>query len=292
MLLGGIVIIDFHKKYFRFLVVLLVIVFTITGCSSYKTFANVENERIKISYIDVGQGDSELIQVNNKNLLIDAGPSQNTDKLISFLKSQKIRKLDYVIATHPHEDHIGGMPAIIKKYPIDKFYAPKIIANTQFFENMVTALKDKDMKIYPAKSGMSIDLGKNTKCNIIAPNNNKYENLNDYSIVLVISYKNCKFLFTGDAENLSEEEILNNNYDISCNVLKIGHHGSKTSSSDEFLDKTRANIAVISCGKDNDYGHPNKTTLEKLKRHNIKIYRTDLEGNIILTSNGNSIFKY
>lgn len=286
------IIIKLCKRYLEIVIIFLLLILTITGCADLKTSSNLNKNQLKISYIDVGQGDSILVQVNNKNLLIDAGPSENTDKLVSFLTKQKIQRLDYVIATHPHEDHIGGMPAVIKKYHIVNFYAPKVITNTTFFENMILALKNKNIKIYQAKPEMTLDLGKDVDCNIIAPNSSNYEDLNNYSVVVKLSYKNCKFLFMGDAQSLSEEEMLDNNIDVSCDVLKIGHHGSKTSSSEQFLDRAKPRIAIISCGKNNDYGHPHKKTLKELKKRNIQIYRTDLDGNIILLSDGNKIFKY
>ncbi|WP_241428140.1 ComEC/Rec2 family competence protein [Clostridium sp. DJ247] len=285
-----------YKSFLRLFIILVVLVFSLTGCNgednNTKSASNTSSENsIKISYIDVGQGDSVLIQINNKNLLIDAGPAESNDKLMSYLSKQNIKKFDYIITTHPHEDHIGGMSSIIKKYNIGEFYAPKVTTNTKTFETMVNALKSKNIKITAAKSGMNLDLGKNTKCEIIAPNNTKYEDLNDYSIVVKITYGSSKFLFTGDAEKTSEKEILSKNYDISSDVLKVGHHGSSSSSSKAFLDKVSPKIAIISCGKNNDYGHPHRETLNELKNRNVKVYRTDVDGTIILTSDGNKIVK-
>ncbi|WP_373845009.1 ComEC/Rec2 family competence protein [Clostridium sp.] len=286
---------NYIKKYFNIIVLLISITFLISGCvdlkSSQTSNLSTNSSEFVVHYIDIGQGDSELIQINNKNLLIDAGPTKNTNKLLSYLNSINIKKLDYVIATHPDEDHIGGMSTIIDTYPIGKFYAPKKTVTTRTFENMITELKSKNMKINVPTAGMHLDLGENTKAEIIAPNNNNYEDTNNYSIVLKISYGNTKFLFTGDAEKLSEKEILDKNYDISSNVLKVGHHGSSNSTSDEFLDKISPEIAIISCGENNKYGHPHKETLRKLKKRNIRIYRTDIDGTIILTSNGRDIVK-
>ncbi|WP_333861259.1 ComEC/Rec2 family competence protein [Clostridium sp.] len=286
---------NYIKKYFNIIVLLISITFLISGCvdlkSSQTSNSSTNSSEFVVHYIDIGQGDSELIQINNKNLLIDAGPTKNTNKLLSYLNSINIKKLDYVIATHPDEDHIGGMSTIIDTYPIGKFYAPKKTVTTRTFENMITELKSKNMKINVPTAGMHLDLDENTKAEIIAPNNNNYEDTNNYSIVLKISYGNTKFLFTGDAEKLSEKEILDKNYDISSNVLKVGHHGSSNSTSDEFLDKISPEIAIISCGENNKYGHPHKETLRKLKKRNIRIYRTDIDGTIILTSNGRDIVK-
>lgn len=285
----------FFKKYLTIFVALLIVVLSFTGCTSSKTADNSKNANaqniMKVSYIDVGQGDSILVQVNGKNLLIDAGPNESTDKLMSYLSKQNIKKLDFIVATHPHEDHVGAMDTVIKKYDIGEFYAPKKMATTKTFENMVNALKSKNIKINAATAGVSLDLGENVKCEMVAPNGTNYENLNNYSAVIKITYGNSKFLFMGDAEKLSEKEILNKNYDISSDVLKLGHHGSSSSSSKAFLDKVSPKIAIISCGKNNDYGHPHKETLEEMKKRNIQVYRTDIDGSIVLVSDGKKISK-
>jgi Predicted hydrolase (metallo-beta-lactamase superfamily) len=285
----------FYKKYLSLFATLLIIVFSFIGCTSSNTtdsskYTSTENT-MKVSYIDVGQGDSILVQVNGKTLLIDAGPNDSTDKLMSYLNKQNIKKLDFIVATHPHEDHIGAMDTVIKKYNIGEFYAPKKMTTTKTFENMITALKSKNIKINTAAAGVSLDLGKNVKCEMIAPNGKDYENLNNYSAVIKITYGNSKFLFMGDTEKLSEKEILNKNYDISCDVLKLGHHGSSSSSSKAFLDKTAPKIAIVSCGKNNDYGHPHKETLEEMKKRNVQVYRTDIDGSIVLISDGKKISK-
>ncbi|QAT41145.1 ComEC/Rec2 family competence protein [Clostridium sp. JN-9] len=269
----------------------LIIILLIPLFNVKSTHPEADNNKIKIHYIDVGQGDSILVQVNNINLLIDAGPYENTSKLISYLNKQHIKKLHYIIATHPHDDHIGAMSEVIKKFNIGEFYAPKKAESTTAFQNMVLELKNKNKKINIAKAGVSIDLGNKANCEILAPNNSEYKETNNYSAVIKITYGNSKFIFTGDAEKLSEKEMLEKNYDLSSEVLKVGHHGSTTSSSTEFLDKVNPEIAIISCGKGNMYGHPNKGTILNLKYRNIQIYRTDIDGNIVIVSNGNSIEK-
>lgn len=285
----------FYKKYLAIFAAFFLIISSFIGCSSSKTIdsskdANNQNV-MKVNYIDVGQGDSILVQVNGKNLLIDAGPNSSTDKLVSYLNKQNIKKLDFVVATHPHEDHIGAMDTIINKYNIGEFYAPKKTTTTKTFESMVNALKSKNIKINAATAGVSLDLGKNVKCEMIAPNAPNYEDLNNYSAVIKITYGNSKFLFMGDAESLSEKEILNKNHDVSSDVLKLGHHGSSSSSSKAFLDKVSPKIAIISCGKNNDYGHPHKETSTEMKKRNIQVYRTDIDGSIVLISDGKKISK-
>ncbi|ABS42587.1 ComEC/Rec2 family competence protein [Clostridium botulinum] len=274
------------------LLICLSIVFT--ACSQQSSNAvntsNKSNE-LKVHYIDVGQGDSILVQTKDKNILIDAGTRKSSDSLISYLKKQHIKKLDYVIATHPHEDHIGGMPKVIEEFEISNFYAPKKTANTKIFKDMILQLKKKNLKINVAKKGISLDLSNNSSLDFLAPVKDNYENTNDSSAVIKLTHGNTKFLFTGDAEKTSEKDILNSNEDLSSNVLKVGHHGSHSSSSKEFLDKINPKIAIISCGKNNDYGHPHKETMKELNKRNIEVYRTDIDGNIVLTSDGENIKK-
>lgn len=248
------------------------------------------SNKMLVHYIDVGQGDSVLIQVNNKNLLIDAGPKDSKENILSYLKSLDILKLDYIIATHPHEDHIGNMSSIINKYKIGKFYAPRIQHTTTAFEKMIESLISKNLKINVIKKGTdTIDLGENIQINVLSPNNDEYSNLNNYSPIIKIEYGNNSFLFTGDAENQVEEEVLALKSNIKADVLKVGHHGSSTSTSQSFFNAVNPSIAVISLGLDNKYGHPNDKLIDLLNSNNTIVYRTDLYGTIILSSDGNEI---
>ncbi|MBY6929773.1 ComEC/Rec2 family competence protein [Clostridium botulinum] len=241
---------------------------------------------MEVHYIDVGQGDSELIQIGNQNILIDAGCNDN--KALNYLKSQGISKLDYIIATHPHEDHIGGMTSVINNFEIGEFYAPKVNHTTKTFENMIKALQNKGLKLTAPTIGDTLTIG-NATMQFLAPNSSKYQDLNNYSIVCKLKYGNTSYLFTGDAESLSEGEILAKQLDISADVLKLGHHGSHSSTSQAFLDKVNPKYAIVSCGKGNDYGHPHQETIDKLNAKNINILRTDVSGTIISTSDGNNI---
>ncbi|WP_010239921.1 ComEC/Rec2 family competence protein [Clostridium arbusti] len=292
------------KKIGVFLFIFSTFIFLLSGCNSSLNDVisklttnssivriNSDPRELTVHYIDVGQGDCTLVQINKKNLLIDAGPKDAEDKVLSYIKTQGITKLDYIIATHPHEDHIGGMSLVLKNFKVGEFIAPKIYnpPNTSDFKDLIQGLKAKNMKINVLTPGDNINLGENIQCQVLAPNHSSYDNLNNYSIVLKITYKNSKFLFNGDAEEESENEILSNGFDVSCDILKLGHHGSKTSTSEDFLKEASPKIAIISCGKNNDYGHPHKITLDKLASINSKIYRTDLHGNIVLSSDGNQI---
>ncbi|WP_459480524.1 ComEC/Rec2 family competence protein [Clostridium saccharoperbutylacetonicum] len=288
----------FNLRNKSILVILIILTF-FSFKLGYNYFIVKENEPFKpdpnimlVHYIDVGQGDSILIQVNNKNLLIDSGPNSDEKKLFNYLSSLYIDKFDYVIATHPHEDHIGNMAKIIKEYNVLEFYAPKIQSTTKTFEKMLDTLKSKHLKINVIKKGTnSIDLGHNTKVTVFSPIKDFYEDLNNYSPVIKIEYGNTSFLFTGDAQKEVEKEILDNNENISANVLKIGHHGSSTSTSTNFLKKVNPMISVISVGKDNIYNHPYEGTINLLNMNKITIYRTDIDGNILLYSDGYKIAK-
>ncbi|MDS0524734.1 MBL fold metallo-hydrolase [Clostridium sp. SHJSY1] len=285
------------KKKIFILIYILFIPMTAICCEHDKI--NLENlsQNINVHFINVGQGDSILIQVNNKNLLIDSGPKDSKKNIINYLDNLNIKKIDFLLATHPHEDHIGNMSEIIKKYDIKTFYSPKVISTTKSFESMIDALKSKNLKINILKAGSSsIDLGENTSVSIFSPNKDKYmsgntENLNNYSPVILIRFGKNKFLFTGDAEKDVEKEILSSNIDIKADILKLGHHGSSTSTSEEFLNAVNPSIGVISVGEDNSYGHPHKEVLNLLNSKKIKILRTDIDGDIILSSDGKNIFQ-
>lgn len=277
------------KKSFHIILnfILIILLFQ-CSINTKETNIQINKNTLQVHFIDVGQGDSILIQVNNKNLLIDSGPNKSEDKLKKYLKKLNISKFDYIIATHPHEDHIGNMSYIINNFDVLNFYAPKVENSTKAFETMVESLIRKDLKIKVLKANIkSIDLGKNIVVDVFSPLSNSYEDLNNYSPIVKISYGNTSFLFTGDAEELSENEVLNAGFDLKCDVLKIGHHGSSSSTSEIFLKASNPSIAVISVGEDNTYGHPTDTVLSRLKE--TKIYRTDINGNIVITSDGLSL---
>ena len=247
-----------------------------------------------VHYIDVGQGDCILIQVNNKNLLIDSGPSSNRKELLDYLEKLNIKKLDYIIATHPHEDHIGNMDTIIRRYNIESFYSPKVTHSSTTFENMISSLVDKNLKINILNKGVSgIDLGKNTSVSVYSPLENLYtDNLNDYSPIIKITFLNNSFLFTGDAEISTENTVLSQNENLKCDILKVGHHGASTSTSHDFITAVNPSVAIISVGKNNSYGHPTPETLSRLNSLNIKTIRTDINGTIIAISDGKNINIY
>lgn len=261
---------------------------SITAIPTSGTPPPTSTTETEVHFIDVGQGDAILIQLSSgKNILIDAGESSSP--VISYLKQAGVKKLDAVIATHPHSDHIGGMADVIQAFDIGSFYMPKVSHTTKTFENMIDAVKNKGLKATEAKAGASIDVGQGFMAFFVAPNSASYDNLNNYSAVLKLEVGQSAFLFTGDAEELSENEIVRGGSNLQSNVLKVGHHGSKSSSTASFLNAVKPQYAVICVGSDNKYGHPTDEVLTRLQAVGAKIYRTDTQGTIIITSNGNNI---
>nr|WP_298126707.1 ComEC/Rec2 family competence protein [uncultured Clostridium sp.] len=279
----------FNNKFFKilssiFIVIIFILFFNLNNNANFKN-------KMIIHYIDVGQGDCILIQVNNKNLLIDSGPSTNMKYLLNYLKKINIKKFDYIIATHPHDDHIGNMDTIIKRYNVEKFYSPKVTTSSDTFDSLLSALVDKNLKINVLKKGSSqINLGKNVTLKVLSPSKDfTSDNLNNYSPIIKINFLNNSFLFTGDAETSDENLVLFENNDLKADVLKVGHHGSSTSTSLDFLNSVDPSVAIISVGKNNSYGHPSQKVLSLLDESNIKTLRTDISGNIIVISDGKNI---
>lgn len=250
----------------------------------------VPGQKLKVSYIDVGQADSILIQIpNGKNVLIDAGNNGDAGIITSYLKGQSVNKLDIVIATHPHEDHIGSMDTIIKTFDIGQVIMPRKDATTQTYKDMITAIQGKGLKVTEAKAGLKLDLGPEVNALLLAPNSTGYEDVNNFSAVLKLSYGTNTFLFNGDAADQSENEIIKGGFNLKADVLKVGHHGSATSSSAAFLSKVQPKYAVISVGKGNTYGHPTQDTIARLANIDAKVYRTDQSGTIVAESDGTNI---
>ena len=265
-----------------------------SSAPSGQTPATPAGKTASVYYLDVGQGDSELIQLpSGENILIDAGDRGTSDEIVSYLKEKGIKKIDLLIATHPHADHIGGMANVIQNFEIGKVYMPRVADDqtptTKTYEGVLKAISDKNLKITEAKAGMTVYDAGGAKLEFLAPNGTEYKDLNNYSIVSKLTYGDTTFVFTGDAETESEKEILANKYDVKCDVLKLGHHGSSTSTSDRFLEAADPKYAVISCGVDNDYGHPHKETMNKLEDFKIETYRTDTQGTILATTDGKTV---
>ena len=256
-----------------------------------KNFFQVSNHNLQFHFIDVGQGDSSLIITpKSKTILIDAGDEAHAKKVVSYIREQGIEKLDLVIATHPDADHIGGMDKVIKNFDIDVFAMPDVSAKTNQYKQIQRELKTKKMKATRLYQGDEVQIDDDIDFEILSPvKGKKYDDTNEYSIVAKIVYKDTSFILMGDATMENEVDIINNVLDIDIDVLKLGHHGSSTSSSDYFITKTSPKIAIISCGKNNKYGHPHQEVMRVLKKHGVTPYRTDEMGDIVITSDGKEI---
>lgn len=250
-------------------------------------YINMNNDLLKVHYLDVSQGDSIFIELpNNETMLIDAAESYQSENIINYLKNLNYQKIDYVIGTHPHTDHIGGLKDIINTFEIGKIYMPKVVSTTKTYENLLMTIKDKNLKINTAKAGTSIIDTDTLKINILAPNNSTYTELNNYSVVTKITYGTTKFLFMGDAEKLSENEIKE---DVTADVIKIGHHGSNTSSSIDFIKKVNAKYGIISVGLNNKYNLPKEEIITNWENSGTKIYLTSINGTVRASSDGTNI---
>ncbi|NLU10693.1 MAG: MBL fold metallo-hydrolase [Tepidanaerobacter acetatoxydans] len=280
------------KPYHKYFIILLLGLLLLSACSiEIDTLQPADDSLLEVHFIDTGQSDSIFIKSpNGKSMLIDAGNNDDGQTIIDYIERLNVHRLDFVVGTHPHEDHIGAMDDIIEHFDIGKILMPKVTANTKTFKDVLLAVKDKGLKVTSARGGMEFSLDEGVNIDILAPNSSSYESLNNYSIVIKLTYGNTSFLFTGDAEKISEEEMLKNeNYNLNADVLKVAHHGSSSSTTKEFLSAVSPRYAVICVGSDNPYGHPHKETLELLSDYGVQVYTTADNGNILITSDGQNI---
>lgn len=242
---------------------------------------------LTVHFIDVGQGDSAFIELpNGETMLIDAGEASEGDNVVTYIFSQGYDTVDHVVASHPHDDHIGGMSDVLNNFTVNRFYLTEAVGNSKGYENMLSAIDENGVSVGYVTAGDVIIDEDELLVEVVAPKTVECSNINDTSIVIKLTYKDNIFLFTGDAEKYEEDNIWTN---IKCDVLKVGHHGSSTSTSPNFLKKTEPTYAVISAGLFNSYGHPTEKTLGALAERGIKTYRTDLQGTVIFTSDGANI---
>lgn len=273
------------------------ILVVLTGCSPltvHNEFAGSTtilraDGKLQVLFLDVGQGASQLlISPSGKTMLIDAGNNDKEQVMLDYLKQYQITKLDIVIGTHPDADHIGGLDKVIDQTIVDKIYMPKISSNTRTFESLLESISNKKLKVQTAKAGLTLDWDKEVQVEMIAPAA-VYDNANNMSAVVKITYGTTSLLLTGDAEAASEKDMIKSGVDLSSTVLGVGHHGSKSSTSLTFLNKMKPQYAIIQSGKDNNYGHPDKTILSRLKKAGASVYRNDLQGTVSVISDGKNV---
>ena len=287
------------KKKIQNIITIIVIIFTIyTFVTEFMKESRAQmhpnqiiNEKLEgemvIHYIDVGQGDATFVELpNNETLLIDAGEVSKEKLVIDYISRLGYKKINYVIGTHPHVDHIGGLAGVINHFDIDHVYMPKVSTNTKTFEDLLLTIKNKNLKIEKAFANVYVTSYENFSMYFVAPNSEEYIDLNNYSAVLKIDYKDKSFLFMADAEKISEDEIKS---DIKSDVIKIAHHGSAYSSSPGFVTRVKASYVIISVGENNQYNLPSKLILTRWEKSGAKIYRTDKNGNIIVKTDGQNI---
>lgn len=243
---------------------------------------------MEVHFIDVGQGDAIFVEAGNSTMLIDAGENNKGTIVKEYLKNQQITKLDYVIGTHPHSDHIGGLDTILDSFEVGKVLLPNVVHTTKTYEDVLDSLERHNLSITAPEVGSRYYLG-SANFTILAPTRSDYDEINNYSIAIKLSFGDTAFLLAGDAEKLSEDEMIETGIDISADVLKISHHGSAYSSSSDFLDAVNPSYSIVCVGKDNEYGHPHSETLQAIHGHDIKLYRTDEQGTVVFTTNGQTI---
>ncbi|NLM80459.1 MAG: MBL fold metallo-hydrolase, partial [Clostridiales bacterium] len=246
-----------------------------------------ERELLKIHFIDVGQGDAIFIELPDKRaVLIDGGETNMSSRVINAINAANKNRLDFVIATHPHSDHIGGLSKVIETFEIGEIYMPTIERkNYKSYQALMSAIQKKGLETKAAKAGVRILDSDALTLDILAPVKSNYADINDWSVILKLAYGSTSFLFMADATASAEKDIT---ADVKADVLKVGFHGSQDSTSDDFLSRVAPKYAVISVGK-NPYGHPSSATINKLKNADIEVYRTDLDGTITFTSDGTDI---
>ena len=246
-----------------------------------------EDSTFEVHYLDVGQGDCSLVLCDGHAMLIDGGESSESSKVYAYLKQRGVSHLDYMVATHAHSDHIGGLSGALNYATVDTAFCPVTDYDSKTFDSMVKYLDKRGIGITVPSAGDEFMLG-SAHVQILGPQKN-YDDPNDTSIVMKVTYGETSFLFTGDAERTAEADILDAGYDLSSTVLKVGHHGSDTSTSYPFLREIMPEYAVIQVGKDNSYGHPTEDTLSRLRDAEVKVYRNDLQGDIVCSSDGKTV---
>lgn len=271
--------------------------FLLAGCEAQSTGTadrkmvrkeSAVSSDMEVHFLDVGQGDCTLIRSGEHAMLIDGGNNKWGKEIQSYLESKGIRKLDYIIGTHPDADHVGGLDIVIQNTESAQLLVPDVSKDTRTYEEVIEAAEARNTEIRHPKAGERYELGE-AVFTVVAPNGSKYDNINEYSIGILLEHGENSFLFVGDAEEQSEREMVQKKRKIDADVYKVSHHGSRTATGDEFLAAVSPEYAVISCGEGNSYGHPHADVLNRLRQEGIKIFRTDDQGTIVASSDGQKL---
>ena len=249
-----------------------------------KNAVTVPMDGLYVHYIDVGQGDSELVCCNGEYMLIDAGEPGASDAVLEYLDALGIDKLDYLVCTHGHSDHCGGLDAVVESLEVETVFTSPYTGDSASYEIFTDAVYDAGLELTVPELGESYSLGE-ARFSFLGPLED-YDNTNDDSLVIRLEYGDTSFLFTGDMTAKAEKDLINDGAKLRCDVLKVGHHGSSGSSCYQFLYEAQPSIGVISCENGNRYGHPHEETLSRLHDADVTVFRTDLEGSIVIFSDG------
>jgi len=286
-----------QKKLNKILLSALAAILVLLGILFYDDASSVvtddpsQNEILKVHFLDVGQGDAIFIQTPyEQNILIDGGPDAQVVYELGKVMPFYDRDIDVMILTHPHNDHVSGLIDVLQKYNVKEVYYSGAVHTTPQYIEWLELIRDKDIKLLIVKKPIELELGEGLTMQFLYPTedltNIRAEELNNTSIVSKLIYKDVSFLFMGDAETEVEEQLLEKDFDIKADILKVGHHGSTSSSSEEFLEKVNPDVAVIQCGPDNSFGHPHARVLKRLERVEAQVYRNDRDGRVTITSDG------
>lgn len=275
------------KKFF--ILMLMIFALICSGCSSNSNNTN-SNDEVKIEVLDIGQGDASLIYTKDEVIMIDTGDVDERDRLEKLLKERNISTIDKLIITHPHADHIGGAYVVFKNVNVKEVYDNGDATTSKTYQTYLKNIKQKNIAYHQLKAGDTVDFGDGVSFKVFSPTEKMIKNdddLNNNSIVGQLRYKDFTMLFTGDSERDAEQNMVKSYGDeLQSDVLKSPHHGSRTSSSDDYLKTVKAKDVIISLAADNEYGHPHKQTLDRYKKYNMNVYRTDQDGTITITTDG------
>ena len=276
----------------KFTALLLLLCVLLTGCQIELLLPTeapfVADGNLNVHFIDVGQADSILLECDGVFALVDGGNTADGDLVIDYLESQNVRKLSLVVGTHPHEDHIGGLAAVLDHFPAENLWFSAQPNTNKTITKFLDAAERQDLDIVEGKPGMQFALGRAT-ITVLGPVRTDYDDANNLSLVLMVQFGSTRFLLTGDMERTAENDLIESGADLRADVLKVGHHGSSSSTGYRFLREVMPTYGIISCGQDNEYGHPHEESLSRLEDAEVVVFRTDLVSHIVAVSDGKNI---